>query len=119
MQQKRYGIVIVAAGRGERAGSPENGPKQYRKIGGQSVIRYSVDLFASWTRTSKIVVVIHPDDDELLRRALEGLDVAYQISVVHGGAIRSNAKRLMALSLRRFPVPDFSVHRRRNVSNIS
>ena len=110
MQQKRYGIVIVAAGRGERAGSPENGPKQYRKIGGQSVIRYSVDLFASWTRTSKIVVVIHPDDDELLRRALEGLDVAYQISVVHGGATRQMSVLAGLEALAEEPVSHVMIH---------
>jgi len=88
MQQNKYGIVIVAAGRGERAGSPENGPKQYRKIGGQSIIRYSIDLFASWPRTSKIVVVIHPDDDDLLDKALTGMATADKILVVYGRTTR-------------------------------
>ena len=88
MQHKKYGIVIVAAGRGERAGSPENGPKQYRKIGGQSIIRYCVDTFTSWPLTSKIVVVIHPDDSDLLRTAVRGLEGAEKIAVVHGGATR-------------------------------
>ncbi|MBN9069700.1 MAG: 2-C-methyl-D-erythritol 4-phosphate cytidylyltransferase, partial [Rhizobiales bacterium] len=40
----RIAVVLVAAGRGERAGSAE-GPKQYRPIGGRAVIARTLDIF--------------------------------------------------------------------------
>lgn len=83
------GIVIVAAGRGERAGSPEEGPKQYRAIGGRAVIVHTLEAFLAWQPAARIVVVIHPDDVALFAaaRALAvGPDVP--VDVVMGGATR-------------------------------
>lgn len=48
----KLGIVIVAAGRGERAGSPEEGPKQYRPIGGRAVIEHTLSTFLDWDHAS-------------------------------------------------------------------
>lgn len=48
----KLGIVIVAAGRGERAGSPEEGPKQYRPIGGRAVIEHTLSTFLAWDQAS-------------------------------------------------------------------
>jgi 2-C-methyl-D-erythritol 4-phosphate cytidylyltransferase/2-C-methyl-D-erythritol 2,4-cyclodiphosphate synthase len=48
MHQKQpisIGIVVVAAGRGERAGASEEGPKQYRIIGGKPVIAHTLEIF--------------------------------------------------------------------------
>lgn len=67
------GIVIVAAGRGERAGSPEEGPKQYRRIGGRPVIAHTLETFLTWPRSGPIVVVIHPDDEGLFAASAAGL----------------------------------------------
>ena len=53
----KLGIVIVAAGRGERAGSPEEGPKQYRPIGGRAVIEHTLSTFLDWNHASPIVIV--------------------------------------------------------------
>ena len=65
------GVVVVAAGRGERAGAPEEGPKQYRLIGGMPVIAHTLREFAAWGgATAGIVVVIHPDDEALFADAL-------------------------------------------------
>ncbi len=63
------GVVIVAAGRGERAGSHAEGPKQYRRIGGRPVISHTLDLFVNWPHARRIVVVIHPDDEALFETA--------------------------------------------------
>ncbi len=63
------GVVIVAAGRGERAGSHAEGPKQYRRIGGRPVISHTLDLFVNWPHARHIVVVIHPDDAALFETA--------------------------------------------------
>ena len=90
-QPLSVGIVIVAAGRGERAGSPEEGPKQYRPIGGRAVIAHTLERFVTWPHASKIVVVIHRDDEKLLRSALEQVDDLPDIEIAFGGATRQQS----------------------------
>jgi 2-C-methyl-D-erythritol 4-phosphate cytidylyltransferase/2-C-methyl-D-erythritol 2,4-cyclodiphosphate synthase len=83
-----FAVVIVAAGRGERTGSPQEGPKQYRPIGGRPVITHTLDRFASWSRKPRIVVVIHPDDEVLFQHAQNQMHCPADITSVHGGATR-------------------------------
>jgi 2-C-methyl-D-erythritol 4-phosphate cytidylyltransferase/2-C-methyl-D-erythritol 2,4-cyclodiphosphate synthase len=52
--------LIVAAGRGARAGG--DFPKQYQDIGGQTVLRRSIDSFLVHPAVDTILVVISPDD---------------------------------------------------------
>ncbi|AMM84643.1 bifunctional 2-C-methyl-D-erythritol 4-phosphate cytidylyltransferase/2-C-methyl-D-erythritol 2,4-cyclodiphosphate synthase [Martelella sp. AD-3] len=86
------GIVVVAAGRGERAGTSKEGPKQYRPIGGSPVISHTLSGFAEWGgATAGIVVVIHPDDEALFRDALSHVLKAENIRFVHGGATRQQS----------------------------
>lgn len=85
------GTVIVAAGRGERAGTPEEGPKQYRRIGGEPVIRHTLRRFLAWRQTGPIVVVIHPDDQTLFAEACENLNEAGRILTTFGGATRQQS----------------------------
>lgn len=85
------GIVIVAAGRGERAGSPEDGPKQYRAIGGRPVIAHTLEKFVTWPQTAKIVIVIHRDDEQLLRSALEKIADSSGVEIAFGGATRQQS----------------------------
>jgi 2-C-methyl-D-erythritol 4-phosphate cytidylyltransferase/2-C-methyl-D-erythritol 2,4-cyclodiphosphate synthase len=89
--------VIVAAGRGERAGQSE-GPKQYRLIGGIPVIRRTLDVFVSHSAIGPIVAVVHKDDTELFSRAAEGL--AERVIAVEGGATRQDSVRRGLLALR-------------------
>ena len=84
----KVAVVIVAAGRGERAGQAE-GPKQYRRIGGRAVIAHTLDVFAAHPRIGKIVVVIHADDTELFRDAAG--DRSPNVSTVTGGATRQGS----------------------------
>jgi len=93
------GIVIVAAGRGERVGSPDEGPKQYRPIGGRPVIAHTLDTFLSWQRRGPNLVVIHPDDQELYAAATAGL-AASDITLAFGGDTRQRSvyEGLKALS---------------------
>lgn len=88
-----FAAVVVAAGRGERAGQAE-GPKQYRKIGGQPVLRRTLAAFLAHPRVAKVAVAIHPDDEELFATAVSGLPD--RIVAVHGGATRQ-ASTLRAL----------------------
>ncbi|WP_226951214.1 bifunctional 2-C-methyl-D-erythritol 4-phosphate cytidylyltransferase/2-C-methyl-D-erythritol 2,4-cyclodiphosphate synthase [Rhizobium terrae] len=94
------GIVIVAAGRGERAGSPEDGPKQYRRIGGKPVIAHTLERFLAWHRSGPIVVVIHPDDEALYAAATAGVKDAGRVITTFGGVTRQRSvyEGLRALS---------------------
>lgn len=84
----KIGIVIVAAGRGERAGAPEEGPKQYRSIGGRAVIEHTLARFLDWPHAGPITVVIHADDRALFQPIIERLGAKDRIRVVEGGATR-------------------------------
>ena len=55
--------LIVAAGRGTRAG--DGLPKQYRQIGGRTVLARTVGAFVDNPRIDTIQIVIHPDDRAL------------------------------------------------------
>lgn len=94
------GVVIVAAGRGERAGSPGEGPKQYRPIGGRPVIRHTLETFLRWPLSGPIVVVIHPQDEDLFADAIRGLDGASAVRTTFGGDTRQRSvyEGLRALS---------------------
>jgi 2-C-methyl-D-erythritol 4-phosphate cytidylyltransferase/2-C-methyl-D-erythritol 2,4-cyclodiphosphate synthase len=80
--------VVVAAGRGVRAGG--NFPKQYKEIAGQPVLRQSLQLFANHARIDATQPVIHPEDRALFDRAAELLSV---LPPVHGGATRQASVR--------------------------
>ncbi len=85
-------IVIVAAGRGERAGNPGSGPKQYRPIGGEPVIRHTIRAFAGHGKIGRIVVAIHADDRDLFDDSVKGFED--RVQVVIGGATRQESTRL-------------------------
>jgi 2-C-methyl-D-erythritol 4-phosphate cytidylyltransferase/2-C-methyl-D-erythritol 2,4-cyclodiphosphate synthase len=84
------GVVIVAAGRGERAGQSSEGPKQYRSIGGKPVITWTIEAFRTHPKVGPIVVAIHPDDGELFGNAVQGMD---ELIVVPGGQTRQDSVR--------------------------
>lgn len=65
--------LLLAGGRGTRAGGGI--PKQYREIGGISVLRRAIDCFIDCPAVDLIRVVIHADDQELYRAATAGLDI--------------------------------------------
>ena len=78
------GIIIVAAGRGTRAGGAL--PKQWQEVAGQPVARWTLRAFAG---LGPIVMVIHPDDHAQARATSAGMDVR----LVHGGADRATSVR--------------------------
>ncbi|WP_193178200.1 bifunctional 2-C-methyl-D-erythritol 4-phosphate cytidylyltransferase/2-C-methyl-D-erythritol 2,4-cyclodiphosphate synthase [Oricola nitratireducens] len=87
-----FGVVIVAAGRGERAAAPGSGPKQYRLLGGVAVIARTLQAFRAWDANCPVVIVRHADDKALLDAALNG--VATDTNAVAGGATRQDSVRL-------------------------
>src|SRR5258705_4139891 len=80
--------VIVAAGRGTRAGGAL--PKAYRMIGGQPMIRFSLSLFSGNTQIDVVQPVIHADDVPLYYGTARGLDL---LPPVFGGATRQASVR--------------------------
>ncbi|QEE43826.1 bifunctional 2-C-methyl-D-erythritol 4-phosphate cytidylyltransferase/2-C-methyl-D-erythritol 2,4-cyclodiphosphate synthase [Rhizobium sp. WL3] len=88
VRSETIGIVVVAAGRGERAGASLEGPKQYRRIGGRAVIWHTLKPFLDWPKSGPIVLVIHPDDRALLIDAIADMPGRENLIVVTGGATR-------------------------------
>ncbi|WP_274628818.1 bifunctional 2-C-methyl-D-erythritol 4-phosphate cytidylyltransferase/2-C-methyl-D-erythritol 2,4-cyclodiphosphate synthase [Arvimicrobium flavum] len=78
-------VVIVAAGRGERAGGGDL-PKQYRSVGGKTILRRSVEAILSHRGIGRIVVAIHPADRPLYEAAIG--DLASRVQAIDGGASR-------------------------------
>jgi 2-C-methyl-D-erythritol 4-phosphate cytidylyltransferase/2-C-methyl-D-erythritol 2,4-cyclodiphosphate synthase len=61
----KVAVVLVAAGRGTRARAAEDvgqPPKQYRRIGGRSVLALTAEAFLAEPSVSALVAAIHPDD---------------------------------------------------------
>jgi 2-C-methyl-D-erythritol 4-phosphate cytidylyltransferase/2-C-methyl-D-erythritol 2,4-cyclodiphosphate synthase len=79
--------VVVAAGRGQRAGGDV--PKQYRKIAGTPVIRPTLSAFSCHPHIDLVQPVIHPDDEDLFRAASGGLKNL--LEPVAGGATRQTS----------------------------
>lgn len=68
---KRAAAIIVAAGRGLRAGT--GGPKQYRTLGGRSVLSRAMEPFCTHSRIFAVQPVRNPDDGALFDDAAAGL----------------------------------------------
>ncbi|WP_375282023.1 bifunctional 2-C-methyl-D-erythritol 4-phosphate cytidylyltransferase/2-C-methyl-D-erythritol 2,4-cyclodiphosphate synthase [Pseudooctadecabacter sp.] len=75
--------IIVAAGRGTRAGGPR--PKQWQQIAGRTVVEHTLAIFEAHPQIDDIVLVISHEDDGLARE----LGLFDRAAVVTGGAERS------------------------------
>jgi 2-C-methyl-D-erythritol 4-phosphate cytidylyltransferase/2-C-methyl-D-erythritol 2,4-cyclodiphosphate synthase len=71
MKSQRIAAILVAAGRGLRAGA--GGPKQYRMIGGQTVIFRAMAAFCRHPDVAAVQPVLHPDDSAMFNAACDGL----------------------------------------------
>ena len=67
---KRTAAIIVAAGRGLRAGA--GGPKQYRTIGGRTVISRAMEAFCQHPDVFAVQPVLNPDDLSVFNQAVSG-----------------------------------------------
>jgi 2-C-methyl-D-erythritol 4-phosphate cytidylyltransferase len=82
--------LIVAAGRGYRLGGAH--PKQYLPLGGQPILRHTIEALASHKNIDAVQVLIHPDDALLYENAVSGLEKLSP--VLFGGAQRQDSVRL-------------------------
>ena len=84
------GAVIVAAGRGARAGGPESEPKQYRLIAGVQMLLRAIRPFARHPRVGAIVVVLPPADASRPPEWLAPL-LSDRLRVAAGGEMRQQS----------------------------
>lgn len=85
----RTDVIVVAAGRGQRAG--EGPPKQFRAIGGETVLRRTLARFSGDSAIRRVLPVIHADDSTACLEAAAGLErVAPPVT---GGATRQASVR--------------------------
>lgn len=94
-------ILVVAAGRGTRAGAKM--PKQWCTVAGKTVARWTLEKFA---RFDRCVMVIHPDDSAQAAAATEGLNV----TLVHGGADRAASVLAGLTALNDAPPANVLIH---------
>lgn len=92
-----FHVLIPAAGTGSRTGSSV--PKQYRKIAGKMVLRYTIEKFLPIQGLKSIRVIIDPEHTDLYREAVEGLNLP---DPVHGADTRKKSvyNGLSAFSLK-------------------
>lgn len=102
----KTGAVIVAAGRGERAGSGL--PKQFRSIGGRAVLERTLERFVGHQDIGPIAVVLAEDGREHFTR-LRHHDAPSVITCT-GGASRTASVRAGLDALARFNVDRVLIH---------
>ena len=78
--------IIVAAGKGERAGGPV--PKQYAMVGGKTLLAHAVTAFSTHKSIDQIIVVIGEGQSDLAREALGEVSVH---RIITGGAERQDS----------------------------
>ncbi len=85
--------IIVAAGRGSRAGA--GGPKQYRDLAGRAVISRTAAAFLDHPEIDAVRTIIHRDDFDEYERAMAALIGDRKLMApVTGGAERQDSVRL-------------------------
>jgi 2-C-methyl-D-erythritol 4-phosphate cytidylyltransferase/2-C-methyl-D-erythritol 2,4-cyclodiphosphate synthase len=96
----RLAILIVAAGKGVRAGAAQ--PKQYARLLGKPMLRWTLEAFADYP-DALIQVMVGPDQTDLYEQAVAGLNLR---PVGFGGATRQETVR-RGLELLEPEAPDY------------
>jgi 2-C-methyl-D-erythritol 4-phosphate cytidylyltransferase/2-C-methyl-D-erythritol 2,4-cyclodiphosphate synthase len=92
----RVAAVVVAAGRGTRAGLDY--PKQYKEMGGTPMVREALRVFTDHREVDLVVPVIHPDDGARFAAAAKGLRVGTPVvgAATRQGSVRAGLEALAA-----------------------
>ncbi|WAC26205.1 bifunctional 2-C-methyl-D-erythritol 4-phosphate cytidylyltransferase/2-C-methyl-D-erythritol 2,4-cyclodiphosphate synthase [Ancylobacter sp. SL191] len=85
----RIDVIVVAAGRGQRAGTGI--PKQFRRVGGTTVLRRTLQGFLGEPGIRQVLPVINPEHAALCAESTEGL--CGILTPVFGGATRQASVR--------------------------
>ncbi|HLA20655.1 MAG TPA: bifunctional 2-C-methyl-D-erythritol 4-phosphate cytidylyltransferase/2-C-methyl-D-erythritol 2,4-cyclodiphosphate synthase [Pseudolabrys sp.] len=98
--------IVVAAGRGTRAARGDL-PKQYWRIGGETMLRRSLLMLLEHPMLGRVQPVIHPEDVALYRDAVAGIDIP---PPAFGGATRQASVRAGLEALSAMPPDIVLVH---------
>jgi 2-C-methyl-D-erythritol 4-phosphate cytidylyltransferase/2-C-methyl-D-erythritol 2,4-cyclodiphosphate synthase len=92
----RVAAVVVAAGRGTRAGL--DFPKQYKELGGTPMVRASLCVFTGHPEVDLVLPVIHPEDAARFAAAAAGLALAEPVAgaATRQGSVRAGLEALAA-----------------------
>ena len=93
--------IIVAAGRGTRAGGPK--PKQWQDLAGKRVIDWTLEAFEAVPAIDVIMLVLHPDD-------MAEIPAGGRIETVAGGATRAASVRNGLEALTAHKVQNVLIH---------
>jgi 2-C-methyl-D-erythritol 4-phosphate cytidylyltransferase/2-C-methyl-D-erythritol 2,4-cyclodiphosphate synthase len=89
MSKLGFSALIVAAGRGERAGGGV--PKQLRALAGKPLLAWSVERFKTHPDCREIIIAITPGQQDAITAALGPLSSA--VRLVEGGSSRTASVR--------------------------
>jgi 2-C-methyl-D-erythritol 4-phosphate cytidylyltransferase/2-C-methyl-D-erythritol 2,4-cyclodiphosphate synthase len=90
--------IVLAAGRGTRAGGSE--PKQWQTVLGKPLLAWSLDAFLSHDDIDAVVLVHHPDDQDLIAQ------LPASVRCLYGGTNRDDSVRC-ALAALKEQAPDY------------
>ncbi|NKQ56518.1 2-C-methyl-D-erythritol 4-phosphate cytidylyltransferase [Amycolatopsis sp. K13G38] len=82
--------VVLASGAGTRVGASLN--KVYLPLAGRRIVSWSIGSFARVPAIGAIVLVVRPQDDELVKAVLEHEVDGAAVEVVHGGRTRQESE---------------------------
>nr|WP_281824512.1 bifunctional 2-C-methyl-D-erythritol 4-phosphate cytidylyltransferase/2-C-methyl-D-erythritol 2,4-cyclodiphosphate synthase [Sphingobium sp. BS19] len=85
MSSEETVAIIVAAGRGQRAGGGV--PKQYRKVAGKAVLAHAVDALAQHPAIERLIIVVGAGEIDTARNIV-GHNDNLSVTYVVGGASR-------------------------------
>src|SRR5262245_33656569 len=97
--------LIVAAGRGERAG--QGIPKQFRTLAGKPVLRWAIEAFFRHAWIDAVQAVIRPEDLERYATATAGLALGPPVT---GGETRTDSVRRGLEALEHSPPQRVLIH---------
>jgi 2-C-methyl-D-erythritol 4-phosphate cytidylyltransferase len=78
--------IIVAAGRGSRMNTPV--PKQFLKLDGKPVLLFSIEAFAQFDSTAKIILVLPSDQFSEWEKIVQEYKLDLPIQIAEGGETR-------------------------------
>lgn len=90
MRSKSIAVIIVAAGKGQRARTDgQSEPKQYYSLSGRAVLARTIDAFLAHPLVTQVLPIIHADHGD--RYAALGLESERLLPPIFGGATRQGS----------------------------
>lgn len=86
--RRKVGVLVPAAGRGERMGGPR---KQFRELGGSPLLHQTLSVFERHPHVDAVVVAAPQDDITNLRAELRRAGISKLVDVVAGGSSRQDS----------------------------